>query len=192
MDIIYHNELEIFVNDEIIYKGQVLIYQDNTCEGIMYDKNMNKYFIFGTFEKYVNLDLAIVSDNKIEKFKAKKAYLKYKGEYTKISETGTSKTDFYLTASSLNKDPRDYWDDSPRQKFSKEKNEFKKHWLENNYTKNLQDNSLSKYDCELVDTESLSYQESSYYSTNYHPFVDDDDMSIPENFDPYQVKIKLP
>ena len=109
MKIQYHNELEMYVNDNLLYKGKVLIYDDNSCEGIVYDKNNNKNYIFGTFEKYKKLDL------------------KYVGEYRIIKDNIVNKMPFYLTASSLDVDPRDYvWIGLPSHIFKEELDNFKK------------------------------------------------------------------
>ena len=134
MTIIYHNELEMYVNDNLLYKGKVLIYDDNSCEGIVCDKNNNKNYIFGTFEKYKKLDLTIVNCDKTENFKAKKTYLKYVGEYRSIKDNIVNKMPFYLTASSLDVDPRDYvWIGLPSYIFKEELDIFKK---ENNIDNN--------------------------------------------------------
>lgn len=53
--------------------------------------------------------------------------------------------------------------------------------------------NLSKYDCELVDTNNLEHQTSAYYNAeNYQAFVSDDDMPIPKGFDPYCAPVNLP
>ena len=52
--------------------------------------------------------------------------------------------------------------------------------------------NLSKYDCELVDTNILEYQTSAYYNAeNYQTFVSDEDMQIPKGFDPYCIQVNL-
>lgn len=52
--------------------------------------------------------------------------------------------------------------------------------------------NYSKYDCELVDTESLEHQDSAYYNVEkFQPFVSDEDITIPKGFDPYSVEINL-
>ena len=134
MKIEYHNELEMYVNDDLLYKGKVLIYDDNSCEGIVYDKNNQKNYIFGIFEKYKKLDLSIINGGKTENFIAKKAYLKYVGEYRVIKDNVVNKEPFYLTASSLDVDPRDYvWIGLPSHIFKEELDNFKK---ENNIDNN--------------------------------------------------------
>ena len=127
MTISHHNALKMYVNDDLLYEGQVLIYEDNTCEGIVNDKNSNRNFIFGTFEKNKELDLIIINNNHIENFRAKKTYLKYVGEYRIIKGDEVKGMPFYLIASSLDVDPRDYvWDDTPSHVFEKELDRFKK------------------------------------------------------------------
>lgn len=127
MEIVYHDELNIYVNDDLLYKGKSLIYNDNYCEGIVYDKNNNKKYICGTFIKTQEIDLTIVDDNKIERFKAKKSILKYIGEYSIIEDNVVNKMPFYLIAPGLDVDPRDYvLADRPSTIFKEELDNYKK------------------------------------------------------------------
>ena len=65
--------------------------------------------------------MSIINGGKTEKFIAKKAYLKYVGEYRAIKDNVVNKEPFYLTASSLDVDPRDYvWIGLPSHIFKEE------------------------------------------------------------------------
>lgn len=52
--------------------------------------------------------------------------------------------------------------------------------------------NFSQYDCELFPDENLNNQESSYYNTkHFYQYISDNDIEIPNGFDPYQVTINL-
>lgn len=121
-----HNYLKIFVENNLLYKGQVLIYLDNHCEGILDDQNNEKNYVSGIFEQFKYLNLEVVTKNKREVFEAQKTYLKYEGKYKVIEDERVIEAPFYLTVSSLNVDPRDYVGDNPTHLFLEELNIFKK------------------------------------------------------------------
>lgn len=128
----YHSEIKIYNNDtqDIEFSGQIIIDCNNFCEGIVCDKDHNKYLIFGYFEKFNCLELFLVLKDKVNKYCGKMTYLKYEGSCETIQDdTITSVKDFYISVRGLDVDPRDYQDDNPSVIFKQNLNEFKYSWL---------------------------------------------------------------
>lgn len=127
MDIIYHDYLRIFVNDNLSYDGEILIYEDNSCEGILTNKNNEQNYTYGTFEKNkcFNLTIENKDDSKIV-FHGKKTYLQYEGNCKIIKDNKMTEMPFYLKVSNLSVDPRDYWpENNPNNIFLLKLNKFK-------------------------------------------------------------------
>ena len=127
MNIMYHNYLRIFINDALSYDGEILIYEDNSCEGIIINKNNDKNYVYGTFKKNENLNLIIENEDESKViFNAKKTYLKYEGECKIIKDSTLTEIPFYLKVTSLDIDPRDCWlEDDPKFIFLSKLNNFK-------------------------------------------------------------------
>ena len=139
MNVIHHNYLRIFANENLLYKGEVLIYQDNSCEGIFCDNANNQNYVSGIFVKYKYLNLIIDGNTKKEIFSAEKKYLKYEGTYRIIENDIINDVPFYLKASSLDVDPRDYYlENNPLNLFEEKLDKFKKEkGIDNNFNDNL-------------------------------------------------------
>ena len=126
MNIMHHDYLKIFINDDLYYEGEIVIYEDNSCEGLLINKNNDQYYTHGTFEKNKCFNLIIENNESRIIFNGKKTYLQYEGNYKVMNNNNITEMPFYLKVTSLDVDPRDYYlEDDPKNIFLSKLNRFK-------------------------------------------------------------------
>ena len=126
-------------SQNVQFKGHIVV-KDNKADGIVKDLAGEQYFIFGTLIKFGDIDLIVLKNNQLLRYRARKGLFTYNGKCEIMTNNDiVTESSFYLEEIGLNYDHRDYGY-NPFQDLIDEIENFKKGWLQNSFNSEIYNN----------------------------------------------------